>query len=129
MMASRRLHLAAESSGAIGIAVRRWRRQTEAASPRPPAAHRQLLRAPRDVAEELARQFRCHGRVRRRLRAQLRRATRDFDRMRDLDLAIAGKDALDLIQSPGDQHDRVARGIDFEGHSDRRLAGRQFHLG
>jgi len=30
MMASRRLHLAAESSGAIGIAVRRWRRQTEA---------------------------------------------------------------------------------------------------
>ena len=31
MMASRRLHLAAESSGAIGIAVRRWRRQTEAA--------------------------------------------------------------------------------------------------
>jgi protein ImuA len=31
MTASRRLHLAAESSGAIGIAVRRWRRQTEAA--------------------------------------------------------------------------------------------------
>jgi protein ImuA len=31
MMASRRLQLAAESSGAIGIAVRRWRRQTEAA--------------------------------------------------------------------------------------------------
>lgn len=31
MTASRRLHLAAETSGAIGIAVRRWRRQTEAA--------------------------------------------------------------------------------------------------
>ena len=31
MTASRRLQLAAESSGAIGIAVRRWRRQTEAA--------------------------------------------------------------------------------------------------
>jgi protein ImuA len=29
--ASRRLQLAAESSGAIGIAIRRWRRQTEAA--------------------------------------------------------------------------------------------------
>jgi protein ImuA len=40
MMASRRLHLAAESSGAIGLAVRRWRRQAEAAdlgSPRPPS--------------------------------------------------------------------------------------------
>ncbi|HEY0122171.1 MAG TPA: ImuA family protein [Rhizobium sp.] len=31
MSASRRLQLAAESSGTIGIAVRRWRRQTEAA--------------------------------------------------------------------------------------------------
>jgi protein ImuA len=31
MTASRRLQLAAESSGAIGIAVRRWRRQAEAA--------------------------------------------------------------------------------------------------
>jgi protein ImuA len=31
MTASRRLHLAAETSGAIGIVVRRWRRQTEAA--------------------------------------------------------------------------------------------------
>jgi protein ImuA len=31
MMTSRRLQLAAESSGSIGIAVRRWRRQTEAA--------------------------------------------------------------------------------------------------
>lgn len=31
MTASRRLQLAAETSGAIGIAVRRWRRQTEAA--------------------------------------------------------------------------------------------------
>lgn len=31
MTASRRLQLAAESSGTIGIAVRRWRRQTEAA--------------------------------------------------------------------------------------------------
>lgn len=31
MTASRRLQLAAESSGAIGIAVRRWRRQMEAA--------------------------------------------------------------------------------------------------
>jgi len=31
MTASRRLQLAAESSGAIGIAIRRWRRQTEAA--------------------------------------------------------------------------------------------------
>jgi protein ImuA len=31
MMASRRLQLAAESSGAIGLAIRRWRRQTEAA--------------------------------------------------------------------------------------------------
>src|SRR3984885_5539652 len=31
MMASRRLQLAAESSGAVGIAVRRWGRQTEAA--------------------------------------------------------------------------------------------------
>ncbi|UXS43111.1 damage-inducible protein (plasmid) [Agrobacterium tumefaciens] len=31
MTASRRLQLAAESSGAIGIALRRWRRQTEAA--------------------------------------------------------------------------------------------------
>ncbi|MER8555225.1 damage-inducible protein [Mesorhizobium sp. M1217] len=30
MTASRRLQLAAESSGAIGIAIRRWRRQTEA---------------------------------------------------------------------------------------------------
>ncbi|MGD9844744.1 MAG: ImuA family protein [Variibacter sp.] len=31
MTASRRLQLAAESSGGIGLAVRRWRRQTEAA--------------------------------------------------------------------------------------------------
>src|SRR6266481_6746806 len=31
MTASRRLQLAAEGSGAIGIAIRRWRRQTEAA--------------------------------------------------------------------------------------------------
>jgi protein ImuA len=31
MTASRRLQLAAESSGAIGIAIRRWRRQNEAA--------------------------------------------------------------------------------------------------
>ncbi|MBB2165249.1 damage-inducible protein [Gluconacetobacter sp. 1b LMG 1731] len=31
MTASRRLQLAAETSGALGIAVRRWRRQTEAA--------------------------------------------------------------------------------------------------
>jgi protein ImuA len=31
MTASRRLRLAAETSGAIGIAVRRWRRHTEAA--------------------------------------------------------------------------------------------------
>ena len=31
MAASRRLQLAAENSGSIGIAVRRWRRQTEAA--------------------------------------------------------------------------------------------------
>lgn len=31
MTASRRLHLAAEGSGALGIAVRRWRRPTEAA--------------------------------------------------------------------------------------------------
>jgi protein ImuA len=31
MMTSRRLQLAAESSGSIGIAVRRWRRQAEAA--------------------------------------------------------------------------------------------------
>ena len=31
MTASRRLQLAAEGSGAIGIALRRWRRQTEAA--------------------------------------------------------------------------------------------------
>ncbi len=31
MTASRRLQLAAERSGAIGIAIRRWRRQTEAA--------------------------------------------------------------------------------------------------
>ena len=31
MTASRRLQLAAETSGAIGIAIRRWRRQTEAA--------------------------------------------------------------------------------------------------
>jgi protein ImuA len=31
MTASRRLQLAAESSGALGIAIRRWRRQTEAA--------------------------------------------------------------------------------------------------
>ncbi|MEI2767535.1 MAG: hypothetical protein V9E86_03310 [Nitrosomonas sp.] len=30
MTASRRLQLAAEASGTIGIAVRRWRRQTEA---------------------------------------------------------------------------------------------------
>jgi protein ImuA len=30
MTASRRLQLAAETSGAIGIAIRRWRRQTEA---------------------------------------------------------------------------------------------------
>ncbi|RUV41183.1 damage-inducible protein [Mesorhizobium sp. M1A.T.Ca.IN.004.03.1.1] len=30
MTASRRLQLAAESSGAVGIAIRRWRRQTEA---------------------------------------------------------------------------------------------------
>jgi protein ImuA len=32
MTASRRLQLAAEGSGAIGIAIRRWRRQTEAAA-------------------------------------------------------------------------------------------------
>ncbi len=32
MTASRRLQLAAESSGATGIAIRRWRRQTEAAA-------------------------------------------------------------------------------------------------
>src|SRR6185436_11162542 len=31
MTASRRLQLAAESSGTVGIAIRRWRRQTEAA--------------------------------------------------------------------------------------------------
>lgn len=31
MTASRRLQLAAETSGAVGIAIRRWRRQTEAA--------------------------------------------------------------------------------------------------
>ena len=31
MTASRRLQLAAEGSGAIGIAIRRWRRQMEAA--------------------------------------------------------------------------------------------------
>jgi protein ImuA len=31
MTASRRLQLAAESSGSIGLAIRRWRRQTEAA--------------------------------------------------------------------------------------------------
>ena len=31
MTASRRLQLAAEGTGAIGIALRRWRRQTEAA--------------------------------------------------------------------------------------------------
>jgi protein ImuA len=31
MMASRRLQLAAEGSGAIGLALRRWRRQAEAA--------------------------------------------------------------------------------------------------
>lgn len=31
MTTSRRLHLAAEASGTIAIAVRRWRRQTEAA--------------------------------------------------------------------------------------------------
>jgi protein ImuA len=31
MTASRRLQLAAEGSGAVGIAIRRWRRQTEAA--------------------------------------------------------------------------------------------------
>src|SRR5260221_1425295 len=31
MTASRRLQLAAETSGAIGVAIRRWRRQTEAA--------------------------------------------------------------------------------------------------
>ena len=31
MTSSRRLQLAAENSGSIGIAVRRWRRQTEAA--------------------------------------------------------------------------------------------------
>lgn len=30
MTASRRLQLAAETTGAIGIAIRRWRRQTEA---------------------------------------------------------------------------------------------------
>jgi protein ImuA len=30
MTSSRRLHLAAESSGVVGIAIRRWRRQTEA---------------------------------------------------------------------------------------------------
>src|ERR1700730_13279957 len=38
MTASRRLQLAAESSGAIGIAIRRWRRQTEAADFGQPAA-------------------------------------------------------------------------------------------
>jgi protein ImuA len=38
MTASRRLQLAAETSGAIGIAVRRWRRQTEAADFRQPTA-------------------------------------------------------------------------------------------
>ncbi len=38
MTASRRLQLAAESSGAIGIAIRRWRRQTEATDFGQPAA-------------------------------------------------------------------------------------------
>ncbi|MGH6811401.1 MAG: ImuA family protein [Methylocella sp.] len=38
MTASRRLQLAAESSGTIGIAIRRWRRQTETADFGQPAA-------------------------------------------------------------------------------------------
>ncbi|EFG85410.1 hypothetical protein GHA01_23040 [Novacetimonas hansenii] len=35
MTASRRLQLAAETSGSLGIAIRRWRRQTDAAGFRP----------------------------------------------------------------------------------------------
>src|SRR5258705_9725865 len=38
MIASRRLQLAAEGSGVIGLALRRWRRQTEAAEFRQPTA-------------------------------------------------------------------------------------------
>ena len=38
MTASRRLQLAAESSGTIGVAIRRWRRQAEAADFRQPTA-------------------------------------------------------------------------------------------
>src|SRR5712671_2706209 len=38
MTASRRLQLAAEGSGAIGIAIRRWRRQTDATGFRQPTA-------------------------------------------------------------------------------------------
>jgi protein ImuA len=38
MMASRRLQLAAEGSGVIGLALRRWRRQVEAAEFRQPTA-------------------------------------------------------------------------------------------
>lgn len=38
MTASRRLHLAAESSGSLGIAVRRWRRQAEADFGQPTAS-------------------------------------------------------------------------------------------
>jgi len=38
MMASRRLQLAAEGSGVIGIAIRRWRRQSEATDFRQPTA-------------------------------------------------------------------------------------------
>ena len=38
MIASRRLQLAAEGSGVIGLALRRWRRQAEAAEFRQPTA-------------------------------------------------------------------------------------------
>jgi protein ImuA len=38
MAASRRLQLAAEESGTIGVAVRRWRRQAEASDYRHPTA-------------------------------------------------------------------------------------------
>lgn len=40
MTASRRLQLAAEDTGAIGIAIRRWRRQTESTDFGQPTAHR-----------------------------------------------------------------------------------------
>jgi hypothetical protein len=51
MTASRRLQLAAEGSGAIGIALRRWRRQTEATDFGQPTAATNVLRRVKNGAK------------------------------------------------------------------------------